>query len=271
MDRAALKEARVHERASPGWGAAGIAGNRTTGAVAIVLNGAYADDEDRGDIVIYTGEGGNEGGRQVRDQVLKLGNSWLVQSYDDQVPVRVVRGKAAEWNPPTHGYRFDGLYMVKRWWPATGESGFRIFLYQLERADVVQLPPMGNGPAPRATTTGERIIRDTTRAGQVKKWHDWTCQVCGLRLTTQGGPYAESAHIRPLGRPDDGPDVESNMLCLCPNDHKRFDGGAIVVTDDFMVVEVATGTTLGPLRMTRRHNIDVEQLAFHRGIWTAFD
>ena len=266
VDRAALKEARVHERSSPGWGP-GIAGNQTSGAVAIVLSGGYADDRDFGDAVVYTGEGGYEGGRQVRDQVLKRGNRWLIQSCDDQVPVRVVRGKAAEWNPPTDGYRYDGLYMVKRWWPAKGESGFRIYRYRLERADAERLPLLTNGPAPRATTTGERIVRDTSRAGLVKKWHDWTCQVCGLRLTTQSGPYAESAHIRPLGRPDDGPDLESNMLCLCPNDHKRFDGGAIVITDALRVIEVETGETLGRLRTTRRHRIDVEHVGFHRRRW----
>jgi len=266
-DRAALKQARVHERASRGRGV-GIAGNRATGAVAIVLNGGYEDDCDSGDVVIYTGEGGNADGRQVRDQKLLLGNSWLAASHDDQVPVRGVRGPRAEWKPPAEGYRYDGLYRVERWWPDPGKSGYRVYRYLLVRSDAELLPPFVPGPAPRTRTTGERIVRDTLRARRVKKWHDWTCQVCGVQLVTQSGPYAVSAHIRPLGRPDDGPDHESNMLCLCPNDHVRFDGGAIVVSDDFNVIEVATGATVGRLRTKRQHQIDVEHLRYHRSRWT---
>jgi putative restriction endonuclease len=45
---------------------AGIAGTQADGADSIVVNGGYEDDEDRGDIIIYTGHGGNSAGSQVR-------------------------------------------------------------------------------------------------------------------------------------------------------------------------------------------------------------
>lgn len=56
--------------------------------------------------------------------------------------------------------------------------------------------------------------------------------MCGVRLEGAAGPYAERAHIRPLGSPHDGPDDESNILCLCPNHHALFDLGGVAVADD---------------------------------------
>jgi predicted restriction endonuclease len=82
------------------------------------------------------------------------------------------------------------------------------------------------------------------------------------------GRYAEGAHIRPLGRPHDGPDVESNILCLCPNDHVRFEFGVIVIDDDLTVRERESGTNLGKLRVGSKHQIDTAQLEYHR---TRFD
>ena len=75
----------------------------------------------------------------------------------------------------------------------------------------------------------QRIVRNSEISGRVKKLHDWTCQICGTRIAIPSDAYAEGAHIRPLGRPHDGPDVEENVLCLCPNDHVRFEFGAIVI------------------------------------------
>ena len=69
-------------------------------------------------------------------------------------------------------------------------------------------------------------------AQRVKQLHEHTCQICGLRLITPTGPYAEAAHIRPLGRPHDGPDTADNILCLCPNDHVLFDTGAVWISDN---------------------------------------
>jgi putative restriction endonuclease len=52
-DRDALSKARVH-----GPTVAGISGGAKEGADSIVLSGGYADDEDFGDVIIYTGAGG---------------------------------------------------------------------------------------------------------------------------------------------------------------------------------------------------------------------
>ena len=52
---------------------AGISGSQSKGADAIVLSGGYEDDEDHGDEIIYTGQGGNRDGRQVADQTFTPG------------------------------------------------------------------------------------------------------------------------------------------------------------------------------------------------------
>ena len=49
-DRQALREAGLHRPTQ-----AGICGRADEGAESVVLNGGYVDDEDFGDVVIYTG------------------------------------------------------------------------------------------------------------------------------------------------------------------------------------------------------------------------
>ncbi len=80
---------------------------------------------------------------------------------------------------------------------------------------------------------------------RIKTLYDYPCQVCGTRLSMPGDlAYAEGAHIRPLGI-HLGPDIEENMLCLCPNHHVSFDRGALFVTDHLEVVDSASGNQIG--------------------------
>src|ERR1700704_3303883 len=62
----------------------------------IVLSGGYVDDEDLGDVIIYTGEGGRDPktGRQIAVQQLLLGNRALAENHLNGIPIRVHRGKA---------------------------------------------------------------------------------------------------------------------------------------------------------------------------------
>jgi len=121
------------------------------------------------------------------------------------------------------------------------------------------------GPAPRAEANVQRLIRNTAVSRRVKELHGYRCQVCGELIgIVGGGAYAEGAHIRPLGRPHDGPDVESNVLCLCPNDHVRFEFGALVIDDDLTVIDRIGDRVVGVLRTVTGHTIDPVQLAYHR-------
>lgn len=88
--------------------------------------------------------------------------------------------------------------------------------------------------------------------------------MCGLQLVTASGPYAEGAHIRPLGRPHDGPDSADNLLCLCPNHHVLLDTGALYVDKDFRVIETASGTVLAQLRTRKEHTLSLTHLEYQR-------
>jgi putative restriction endonuclease len=92
--------------------------------------------------------------------------------------------------------------------------------------------------------------------------HDHRCQACGIRLDCAGGPYAEAAHIRPLGRPHDGPDDLANLLCLCPNHHVLFDNGAFGIGPAMDLIGIP-----GMLSVVRGHKIDAQHLVFHRQLW----
>ena len=97
---------------------------------------------------------------------------------------------------------------------------------------------------------------------RVKSIHSYRCQVCGECLESDGGPYAEGAHVRPLGSPHNGPDDAGNLLCLCPNHHVLFDYGVFSIADDLSLIGIG-----GQLRTARSHNIDVRHLVYRRQMW----
>jgi len=106
-------------------------------------------------------------------------------------------------------------------------------------------------------------VRNSKVTQWVKEVNDHRCQICGIRLDTEVGPYAEGAHIRALGKPHDGPDQVDNVVCLCPNDHVLLDKGAIYL-DDGNVYRTATRTPIGALRTVASHVINWEYAAYHR-------
>lgn len=114
-------------------------------------------------------------------------------------------------------------------------------------------------PAPRQEVVTSRVVRATAVAEGVKRLHDYHCQVCGDRLETPSGPYAEGAHIHPLGSPHDGPDEQANVLCLFPNHHVLFDALAFSIRDDLRLVG-----RRGRLRTVPGHDIDPRHLEHHR-------
>lgn len=242
--RRALSEARVHRATQ-----AGISGSGLYGAESVVLSGGYEDDQDRGDLILYTGEGGRNPatGQQTAHQALQRGNLALARSHVLRQPVRVIRRVAGST------YRYDGLYAVTSFWQETGRSGFRIWRFQLDRLPE-QISPQDQGRSEHL-----RRLRDSALAQQVKALHDFTCQFCGTRLQTPAGPYAEAAHIRPLGSPHHGPDELENLLCLCPNCHVLFDLGGVSVDEDGSLLG-----SYGRLRKHRQHPIAPQQLAYHR-------
>jgi putative restriction endonuclease len=261
--RRELSVARIHP---PNM--SGISGSGIEGADSIVLSGGYEDDRDFGSVIIYTGQGGRdpETRKQVSDQTLTKGNLALAVSELHGLPVRVTRGAGHKSNySPEIGYRYDGLFRVESHWRDKGKSGFDVWRYRL-----VELDGSANGarkpdddlpgkPPLRKALTILRIVRDSKQSRQVKKIHDYRCQVCGLRLETAAGAYAEGAHIRPLGEPHNGSDTLNNILCLCPNHHVLLDQGAFSMEDNFELIGL-----VGTLRTHASHPISRHNIGYHR-------
>jgi putative restriction endonuclease len=233
--------------------------------------GGYEDDEDHGDVIVYTGHGGKDRktGKQIRDQQLTLGNLALARSHLEGLPVRVIRGAELD-SPyaPATGYRYDGLYIVEEHWVEPGRSGFLVWRYRLGREgdQPVPWPPTAEPASPaglpkKTKTTILRILRSTPKARHVKERHHHRCQVCGTQILTKGGPYAEGAHVKGLGAPHNGPDVEDNILCLCPNHHVMFDAGSFSIADDLSLLGLS-----GRLRVVKGHSLNPAYLAYHRVI-----
>jgi len=110
----------------------------------------------------------------------------------------------------------------------------------------------------------QRIVRSTRVAESVKSIHDHTCQACDTRLTAGDRGYSEAAHIKALGGRHKGPDVPSNVLCLCPNCHVLSDIGALLIDEDLTVT--VNGKPTGTLRVHQRHKINSQHLGYHRSI-----
>ncbi|WP_261663525.1 YDG/SRA domain-containing protein [Deinococcus sp. Marseille-Q6407] len=263
-DRRELRSAKVHLPTQ-----AGISGSAKEGADSIVLSGSYEDDLDEGDVIVYTGEGGRDPltGRQVKPQELVRGNLALAVNHRDGLPVRVTRGsRHASAYSPAAGYEYAGLYRVEDHWREVGKSGHSIWRFRLTRLENATLPagPGETVGAERREAIIQRIVRDTAAARAIKSLYDFRCQVCGTRLETSAGAYAEAAHIRPLGAPHYGPDVAENLLCLCPNHHVLFDFGSFTVQDDFQLVGLP-----GTLQVHPQHRIDPAHLGYHRACYAA--
>ncbi|MFD8392185.1 YDG/SRA domain-containing protein [Streptomyces sp. NPDC059680] len=125
-------------------------------------------------------------------------------------------------------------------------------------------------PTTRGTSI-QRIVRDAAAVRRVKELYEHECQICGLRLVgPDARPYSEGAHIKPLGRPHNGPDVERNILCLCPNCHVRLDIGAIVIEDDWSIVLRAGlfgENVRAELNRHKKHKVHEEYVRYHRDWW----
>lgn len=259
--RKALATAMVHPPLI-----AGISGSHNEGADSIVLAGGYEDDEDFGDVIIYTGAGGQKNGKQVANQELKGVNLALAKNKIENLPVRVTRGhKHKHELSPSSGYKYFGLYNVDSYWSETGKAGFTVWRFRLIAQTNHPIKALASeqlaeyGKTKRKKTLTDKIIRGYQRAKNLKSWHDYQCQICGLAIKTTAGLYAEAAHIQPLGAPHNGPDVEENLLCLCPNHHVMFDNGAFSIADDLSLIGIP-----GKLRLANKHKIDLKFIQYHR-------
>ncbi|KAF8071678.1 PUA-like domain-containing protein [Lyophyllum atratum] len=151
-NRDALSAAGVHAPLR-----AGIHGAAEYGAYSVVMSHGYEDDEDQGEIFIYTGEGGRVAKvsrmdklrgkeswdtEQSKDQEFTRGNLSLKVSCANGKPVRVVRGapqkgKMGSKYSPAEGYRYDGLYQVMKVSREMGKMGYMTCRFEFHVAKSV--------------------------------------------------------------------------------------------------------------------------------------
>ncbi|WP_321280164.1 HNH endonuclease [Marinifilum fragile] len=94
------------------------------------------------------------------------------------------------------------------------------------------------------------IQRDKKIVQEIKSLYDNTCQICGVGLKiTSDIKYSEIHHIKPLGKPHNGPDILGNLICVCPNHHVMLDLGAIPLEIDRFKLS--------------KHEIDLEFIEYH--------
>ncbi|KAJ4722818.1 Histone-lysine N-methyltransferase family member protein [Melia azedarach] len=112
-------------------------------ATSIIVSGGYEDDEDAGDIIIYTGHGGQDKlNRQCEHQKLEGGNLAMERSMHYGIEVRVIRGFRYQGSVSSKVYVYDGLYKILDCWFDVGKSGFGVYKYKLLRID--GQPEMGS-------------------------------------------------------------------------------------------------------------------------------
>jgi|TARA_Y100000389_G_C17395252_1_gene482151 putative restriction endonuclease len=265
--RKELSESRLH---APPMG--GIWGRGNEGSCSIVLSGGYEDDIDNLDYILYTGQGGQDspGGKQVSDQEFSRGNRGLQLSCEYKLPVRVIRGHQV-YNGPEKGYRYDGIYYVTSYERVKGKSGYYICRFHLESELYIsdlekkldENLPENYQASERIETTINRINRNIKLREKIKEIYQYRCQICNVYLKKPHGAIAIGAHIKGLGQPHNGPDVLSNMLCLCPNHHDQFDALSFYINpDDFMIMglEDFEGEKI---TINNKHEIKSEYLKYH--------
>ncbi|MBG0826390.1 caspase family protein [Planomonospora sp. ID67723] len=268
-NRRALHDAGVHRPLQ-----AGICGTADRGgAESIVVSGGYKDDEDYGDVIIYTGHGGRDPntGEQTKDQSADdPGNAALIKSIMTGLPVRVIRGSGGNnrFSPPA-GYSYDGLFRVADYWTKPGTDGPTVLQFRLEQLDdgspkkTAELHLSRKLPPGRREEVAPGVYADRLLALELKQLYNHACQVCDTVLEVPGGlRFAATVHIRGIEQPHLGPDDKSNMLCLCPNHRDLFKYGAITIEDDFSVIDQTDGEPVS--KLTLKHNIDRNHIQYHR-------
>ena len=123
--------------------------------------------------------------------------------------------------------------------------------------------------ASRSEVVVNRLNRNLKISEKVKEIYSHHCQVCGTLLQSPSGPIAIGAHIKPLGKPHNGPDTLSNMLCLCPNHHDQFDKLSFCIDAESLSIIGLDGFTGQRLKIKPRHKIEANFLLYHKSLYDA--
>ena len=126
--------------------------------------------------------------------------------------------------------------------------------------------PEGNEHPPRQRVVVPRIIRDSALSRFLKSIYQSSCQICSFTFRLPRGiRYAECHHLRPLENPHQGPDVQTNMMVLCPNHHAMFGYGSIAIHPDDLTVRSIEHNSPDHRRplASQQHPIERDFLEYH--------
>ncbi|KAJ4495140.1 hypothetical protein C8J55DRAFT_113453 [Lentinula edodes] len=189
---------------------AGIHGNATYGAYSVVLSGGYEDDEDNGERVWYTGEGGrkNGGGPQIADQDWKNKNnrSLKISCAPDRYPIRVIRGHTLHSRyAPSWGYRYDGLYRVAKAIQVRGKAGKLLckFLFVRQKGQ----PPLPQPTAGSPTTLHLQRPKQHSPSHSRSDDESETAEVESFPSRRTRSPSSDGTHVQNHKGQDHEPEV----------------------------------------------------------------
>ncbi|GJW06905.1 histone-lysine N-methyltransferase family member SUVH9-like protein [Tanacetum coccineum] len=127
-------------------------------ATSVIVSGGYEDVKDAGNMIVYTGHGGQDKhSRQVVHQRLEGGNLAMERSMHYGIEVRVIRGFKYEESASGKVYVYDGLYKIVEAWFVVGKSGFGVFKFKLVR--IVNQVEIGSAELKFANTLRARPFR----------------------------------------------------------------------------------------------------------------
>jgi 5-methylcytosine-specific restriction endonuclease McrA len=223
--------------------------------------GPYNDNVRSGQFT-YIGEG------RTGDQELKGGNRVLAQSIEAPIPIYFFYKESTntEWEYQGQAAVLD---YERRLVPSEDREVYQFTLQRRtegrERVDGDEQAVDLTRPE-RIESTRSRIVRNTQVSKSLKRRYSNTCQICGNRREQGNGQgYSEAHHLKPLGRPHDGPDTESNVIVLCPNHHADFDYGTISVAPTTLVIKHEHEQFVDGARLTIRedHELAEKFLQYH--------
>lgn len=190
--------------------------------------------------------GGSARYKELYDEIYKLRNGRVPQSFEE-----VVRRTIQTNSSDSKGFQgVDIFYSVSGL--GNGHWGLRERIQTSPKAaDIPAVYEDHELYQTRVLTSTYRILRDTVLARTIKEIHDNQCQLCGIHLSlSDGRRYSEAHHVQPLGDGHSGPDVEGNILVLCPNHHALCDMKSM-------------GLDLNELRLHPEHRVDQTYIDYH--------
>ncbi len=159
--------------------------------------------------------------QQTIDQALRMGIAFHLRESEETVVVFHLSEIAAYLNNAREFHNLTFSVVSEAIEESTSPIVRRVFD---TRVDPDQLPLLVAEERKRAVAEVERYIRDHRFSQAIKSVYD-RCAICGFQYDY----VLDAAHIVPVS--EGGTDTYDNGLGLCPNCHRMFDNGLVLVDE----------------------------------------